>query len=326
MSARPPASVEVVTVGVDIGGTNTRVGVVDRDGNILGEDRHPSPETVSALIATVSTAIEKLGRGLGTDLRIGAVGVGAAGLVDREGTVCYAPNLPQLIGVPLRSAIGDAVGMATVVDNDANAAAWGEACHGAARGVRDALVVTLGTGIGGGILVNGSVYRGAHGFAAEIGHWQVDPDGARCACGQLGHWEAEASGTALGRLARERAGAGQAPGVLARAKGDVDAITGLHVGESAMAGEVDGQALLCDLAQQVAIGFAGLANVLDPELIVVSGGLVHLGDLLLDPIREEFRDRVEGAARRPPIPVVAGALGDGAGVIGAAALARELVL
>jgi glucokinase len=253
------------------------------------------------------------------------VGVGTAGLVDRDGMVRYAPNLPMLRRAPLRAALAEELGVPVVVDNDANTAAWGEVCHGAARGCRHALVITLGTGIGGGIVFDGAIYRGAHGFAAEVGHWQLDPDGPACACGEPGHWEAAASGTALGRLARRRAQAGDAVNVLARAGGDVDAITGFHVGDSVRAGEEDGRAILAEYARLVALGLVGLANILDPEVIVISGGLVALGDLLLTPLRASFDDHLEGAAYRPAVPIVEAALGAHAGVVGAAALARELV-
>ena len=196
--------------------------------------------------------------------------------------------------------------------------------HGAARGALYALMVTLGSGIGGGIVARGRVIRGAHGFAAEVGHFQIDPNGPMCACGEPGHWEAFASGHALGRMGREWAAAGRAPGVLARAGGDVEAVTGVHVGDSAQGGEADGRALLDEYAELVAVGLAGLANILDPERIVISGGLVELGDTLLAPVRAAFARRIEGSAYRPRIDIVPAALGEQAGVIGAAARARDL--
>jgi glucokinase len=310
------------TIGVDVGGTNTRVAVVDRDGRVLAEDRHHSPHGFPELVETIADGIQHL---RGAHPEVPAVGVGTAGMVDSSGTVHYAPNLPQLIGAPMRDALLEKIDLPLVVDNDANVAAWGEACHGAARNVEHALVITLGTGVGGGIIANGRVYRGAHGFAAEVGHWQLDPNGPMCACGQRGHWEAVASGSGLGRLARERARAGQAPNVLARAGGQVDDITGVHVGDAAQAGEPDGVALLHEYAHFVALGLAGLVNILDPALVVISGGLIELGDVLLDPIRAGFHGHLEGAEHRPEVPIVAAALGERAGVIGAAALARDLV-
>ncbi len=295
---------------------------VDAGGQVLAEARAGTPDDW----ATLRTTITDLVVGLRDDRPdIAAVGVGAAGMVDRDGNVHYAPNIPRLISVPLRASLAETLPVPVVVDNDANVAAWGEVCHGAARGVSYGLVITLGTGVGGGIISDGRIYRGAHGFGGEVGHWPFDPDGPDCACGEPGHWEAVASGDALGALAKTRAAAGLTPALLDRAGGDPHAVTGLQVGESAAAGERDGLDLLAEYARAVALGFAGLANILDPELIVVSGGLVELGDLLLDPLRDAFGDHLEGAPYRPPVPIVAAALGERAGVVGAAALARDLI-
>jgi glucokinase len=312
---RPP------TVGVDLGGTNIRAAVVDHDGHVLAERRSSTPDHWPELRRAMTELVEQLRHGHPT---VAGVGVGAAGMVDRDGAVHYAPNIPRLIRVPLRAALAEALPIPVVVDNDANVAAWGEVCHGAARGVAYGLVITLGTGVGGGIISDGQIYRGAHGFGGEVGHWPFDPDGDQCACGEPGHWEAAASGDALGARARARVAAGHAPALLARADGDPAAVTGLSVGASAAAGEPDGLELLAEYARQVALGFAGLANILDPELIVVSGGLVQLGDLLLDPLRDAFGSHLEGAPYRPEVPIVAAALGERAGVVGAAALARDL--
>lgn len=308
------------TIGVDLGGTNLRVAIVSRDGEVEAEEEEPTTGTFEDLVAAMGRHVRSLAPSNG----VRAVGVGTAGLVDLEGTVHYAPNLPMLRRAPLGRALAKELGMPVVVDNDANTAAWGEVCHGAARGCRHGLVITLGTGVGGGIILDGGIYRGAHGFAAEVGHWQVDPAGPHCACGEPGHWEAAASGTALGQLAKARAAEGRAPNVLARADGDVDQVDGYQVGDSARAGEEDGLAILEEYAHAVALGFVGLANILDPEVIVVSGGLVALGDLLLTPLRAAFDDHLEGAAFRPAVPVVAAELGSHAGVVGAAALARDL--
>ena len=309
------------TIGVDLGATNVRVAVVDRTGGIRAELRDHTGEDGSEVVPTTTALVRKLRDEFPG---VTAVGVGAAGLVDRDGDVQYAPNIPAFRRTPLREALQRAIGLPVVVDNDANAAAWGEIVHGAAHGALYALMVTLGSGIGGGIIARGRVIRGAHGFAAEIGHFQIDPDGPMCACGERGHWEAFASGHALGRIGRVWAAAGRAPGVVARAGGDPDAVTGVHVGDSAQAGEPDGRALLDEYAELVAVGLAGLANILDPERIVISGGLVELGDTLLRPVRDAFERRIEGAEYRPRIDIVPAALGEHAGVIGAAARARDL--
>ena len=309
------------TLGVDLGGTNVRVAAVDDDGGVRAQQRAPSPEDFEAIVGVIA--------GLVASISIEcpdppALGVGTAGMIDFDGVVHYAPNLPALIEKPMRAEVQAATGLPTVVDNDANAAAWGEVLHGAAKGCRQALVVTLGTGIGGAIVDAGRVVRGAHGFAAEIGHFQVKEGEPMCACGQPGHWEAIASGNGLGRMGRERAAAGRAPSVVAAAGDDAAAVTGVHVGNAAQAGEPDALAVLDEWARWVAIGLAGLANVLDPERIVISGGLVELGDVLFVPLRRHFEGRIEGPRHRPAIEIVPAALGEQAGVIGAAALARDL--
>ena len=314
------------TIGVDLGGTHIRIAVVDGAGTIRHEHRGASPSaTLEELVAAVGATTADLVTAARADgLEIAAIGAGVAALVDADGVARYAPNVPALVNAPLRDDISRVTGLAAIIDNDANVAAWGELAHGAMQGMRNALLLTLGTGIGGGIVLDGRVYRGAHGFAAEVGHWQFDPHGRMCACGEPGHWEAWGSGTALGVLAREVVARGDAPSVLAAAGGDVDAVTGEHVGHAALAGATDALAILDTFADFVAAGFAGLANILDPEAIVISGGLVNLGDVLVDRIRERFPLHLEGRAFRPEIPILAAALGDQAGVIGAAVLARHV--
>ncbi len=314
------------TIGIDLGGTHVRVAVVDADGTVRLEHQAPSPSAtlaglVDAVAGTTGTLLAEAGtHGIG----VGAVGAGVAAIVDPDGVARYAPNVPALVDAPLRDEIAQATGLPAIVDNDANVAAWGELAHGAMRGMRNALLLTLGTGIGGGIVLDGRVYRGANGFAAEVGHWQFDPRGRTCACGEPGHWEAWASGTGLGVLAREVVARGDAPSVLAAAGGDAAAVTGEHVGQAALGGAADALAVLDTFADLVAVGFAGLANLLDPEAIVISGGLVNMGPLLVDRIRTRFPVHLEGRAHRPEIPILAAELGDRAGVIGAAVLARQV--
>ena len=315
------AATGLATFGADIGGTNVRVALVDGDGTVVEQRRGPTPPSLDALVDQIAVAVRDL-----APLRpaAGALGIGAAGLVDTAGVIHYAPNVPAFRDAPLRARVADALDMPVAVDNDANVAVLAELVHGAARGRHDVLLVTLGTGVGGGIVAGGRVLRGAHGFGAEIGHFQVDPDGPMCACGRPGHWEALASGTALGALGRAQALAGNAPSLVARAGGSADAVKGVHVGAAAVAGEADALAIVAEYAARVAIGLVGLVNILDPEIVVVSGGLVELGDVLLAPMRDAFADQIEGAAYRPEVEIVPAALGEHAGVIGAAALARDL--
>jgi glucokinase len=257
----------------------------------------------------------------GSEIR--AVGVGAAGMIDLAGVNHYAPNVPGFRRVPMQAALAEATGLPTIVDNDANAAAYGEIKVGVARGLRDALVITLGTGIGGGVIVDGKVLRGAHGFAAEVGHFQVDPLGPMCACGERGHWEAVASGNALGRMAREAAAAGDAPSILDLAHGKVEPIDGHHVSAAARAGAPDALVLVDQYSFNVAIGLVGLANIFDPALIAISGGLVRDGELFLGPMRRHFLGHIEGAEYRPTPEIVPAAMGERAGAIGAALLALD---
>ena len=312
----------VLTAGVDIGGTKLLAVAATEKGEIIAERREPTAAGPDAILSAISAVVADL---VVAESDIAAVGVGLPGLVDLDGAVHYAPNLPGFVGVPARERLAATSPVPVIVDNDANVAALGEAVHGAGRGHREVLVVTLGTGIGGGLIIDGEVHRGAHGFSAEIGHFTVDPAGPPCACGAVGHWEAIASGTALGRRAREWAARGDAPSVLARVAGVVEAVTGHEAGRAAAAGEADGLAILTEHARAVAVGLGGLVNILDPEVIVISGGLVELGDLLLDPLRAALPEHVEGAGHRPVPPVLAAELGEHAGAVGAAALARTLL-
>jgi glucokinase len=309
-----------IAVGVDIGGTKVLGALVDETGAILAEHRVPSPDSWPDMRDAIVGVVAELRRG---SAGVVAVGVGAAGMVDLDGMIHYAPNVPGFRTVPVQAALAEATGLPTVVDNDANTAAYAEIKLGVARGLRDALVITLGTGIGGGVIVGGQVLRGANGFAAEIGHFQIDPDGPRCACGELGHWEAMASGNALGRMAREAAAAGDAPSLLAAADGRIDAIDGHHVSAAAHAGAPDALALVDQYSFNVAIGLVGLANIFDPGLIAISGGLVNDGDIFLGPMRRHFLGHIEGAEYRPTPEIVPAEMGERAGVIGAALLALD---
>jgi glucokinase len=308
------------TVGLDIGGTKVLGVLLDAEGKVLREERRSSPHAgVDSLVATASAIVDELA------LPDSPVGVGAAGLVNHDGKVLYSPNLPTVREAALRESLVAATKHPLVVDNDANVAARGEIAYGAARGLHHALLVTLGTGIGGGMLINGALYRGAHGFGGEIGHITVDRNGPLCACGEHGHWEAIASGSALGRMARELVERGEGARIRAAANGDVAAISGMHVEQAARAGDADATALIATYADNIALGLAALANILDPEVIVIAGGMVEMGPLLFDPLGVAFLQHVEGGRYRPAIPIVPAELGERAGAVGAAVLARELL-
>ncbi|MCZ7536471.1 MAG: ROK family protein [Acidimicrobiia bacterium] len=314
---------EPLTVGLDIGGTKILGVALTDDAEVVAEVRRDSPEGFGRVLDVSSEMISEIEREAGRAL--GAVGVGIAGLVDAEGALRYGPNVPDVVLAPVRAALAGRTGLPVVVDNDANVAAWGEAALGAAAGVDDMLLVTLGTGIGGGMVLGGRLYRGANGFSGEIGHFTVEREGPMCACGERGHWEAIASGSALGRMARDEVSAGRGARMLAAAEGGAAGVDGRSAVAAASEGDPEALALLRRYSENVALGLAGLANILDPERIVIAGGLVSMGDLLFVPLREAFSEHLEGVDYRPPIPIVPAVLGERAGAMGAALLARDLV-
>ncbi len=312
-----------VGVGLDIGGTKVLGAVVDTDGRILDEHRVPSPTgSWAGMLDAITTVVGALRT---RHPEVATVGIGAAGMVDLDGMIHYAPNVAGFRKTPVQADVEAAVGLPTVVDNDANVAAYAEVRFGAARGLTDAMVITLGTGIGGGVLVGGHVLRGAHGFAAEVGHFQIDPNGPMCKCGERGHWEAMASGNALGAMAQTAATRGDLPSVLVAVDGDVDSIRGTHVSDAARTGAADALALVDAYAFNVAIGLVGLANIFDPSLIAIAGGLVNDGDLYLAPIVAHFLCHIEGAEYRAVPQIVPAQLGERAGVIGAAVTALDAI-
>ena len=305
------------TIGLDIGGTKVLGVRLDERGTIEAEARQGSPHAgLDALVAASLAVVHELG-GDGDP-----IGVGIAGLVDRDGNVLYSPNLPTVRRAALRDELTSATGRTVVVDNDANVALLAEVEYGAAAGRRHALLVTLGTGIGGGMYLDGRMYGGANNFGAEFGHFTVDRSGPMCACGERGHWEAIASGSALGRIAREFVGRSGGAGIVAEAGGDAAAVQGIHVGHAASKGDPDALHILAVYADNVALGLAALANIFDPEMIVIGGGLVELGNLLFGPLRDAFGRHLEGLDYRPAIDIVPAHLGERAGAIGAAVLAR----
>ena len=310
-----------LVVGVDIGGTKVALRAVAADDPAvtLAEYRVDTPPGGGdALTATVADAAHALAGD-----RLVALGVGVAGLVTRDGVVRYSPNLPGVEEFPLRARLAVTLGCAVVVDNDATAATLAEWRLGAGVGHDDLVMVTLGTGIGGGLVVGGRLQRGAHGFAGEPGHMVVDPGGAACACGGAGCWEAYASGSALARLGAEAAAAGEAPTLVGLAGGGT--LRGEDVAAAAVDGDPGALAVLDRFAWWVALGLANLTSVLDCSVVVVGGGLVELGDLLLAPVRRHLTPMLMGADHRPSVEVVPASLGAGAGSAGAALAAAEAV-
>jgi glucokinase len=306
----------VSVVGIDLGGTKLAGIRMDERGQILAREEAPTPEEADAILGELVRLVGAL-----ADADTKAVGVGAAGMVDFEaGTLRFSPNLP-LRDVPIRDLVQERCSLPCVVDNDANAAGWGEFRFGAARGHDHVLLVTVGTGIGGALVIGGRLERGAHGFAAEIGHFIVEPNGPECGCGNRGCWEQVASGKALDRLAVQEA-ARDPSGQIARAAEGGEA-NGRHASRAAGEGDAAARGIFDEVGRRLGEGIAGLVNVLDPEIVVVGGGVAEEGELLLEPARRAFRESVEAVDRRPDVPIVVAELGNEAGAMGAAALALD---
>ena len=302
-------------IGIDVGGTKTAALLVDRKGGVLAREVRPTPADDER--ATLDAMVEAA-RALDVPSAAG-VGIAAAGMVDRKGTMRYAPNLSWR-DVALASHVSEQLGLPCVAENDANAAAWGEYRHGAGRGSSHLLMISVGTGIGGGIVLDGRLHRGANGFAGEIGHVVVEPSGPLCGCGNRGCWEQVASGTAITRTGRRAAVRHPYSSLRELAGGDPRAVTGDIVARAALEGDTVSQGILVEVGFRLGVGIAGLVNVLDPDLVVVGGGASEAGDLFLAPARDAYRRSVEGAGHRPDVPIVQAALGSDAGAIGAAAL------
>jgi glucokinase len=250
---------------------------------------------------------------------VSAVGIGAAGWIANDlATVLFSPHLAWR-DEPLRDALAEAIGVPVVVENDANAAAWAEYRYGAARGAEVAVMVTMGTGIGGGLVVGGVLYRGAHGVGCEYGHMCVVPDGRRCACGNRGCWEMYASGRALARDARELADVSPvgAHRLMTLAQGDLNQLTGPLVTQAAREGDPAAVEIYTAMGRWLGRGLANLAAVIDPTVFVIGGGVSEAGDLLLDPARQAFRESLTAA------DILLAELGPQAGLVGAADLARS---
>ena len=312
-----------LSIGVDVGGTKIAAGVVDEEGAVLERIQRASPanDRASILDTIVDCALElKESRPEAV-----AVGIGAAGFVSSDrNTMASGTNL-DWTGVRIGDVVAERVGLPVVVENDANAAGWAEARFGAGAGKRNVLVVTLGTGVGGAIVIDGRLVRGAAGFAAEIGHIIVEPDGRPCGCGQRGCLERYGSGTALGvngwELARFQPS--YAARIIELSGGNPEHISGKAV--TAAAREGDPAALECyaRLGRALGQGLADLAAVLDPEVIVMTGGMTEAGPILLEPVTAAFRAHLTAHARRPEIPVLISSAGQDAGLVGAADLARQ---
>ena len=310
------------TVGIDIGGTKVLGGVVDETGAIISRARRDTPAEggVALTQAIADVALELM-----KDSEIESVGVSVAAFIsaDRK-TILATPNIKDWNGVNLDYELTSRIGLPVVIENDANSAAWGEFKFGAGRGKEDILMLTVGTGIGGGIVVNSNLLRGTFGIAAEIGHLRIVPNGLLCGCGAYGCFEQYGSGTALLRHAREaiQAHPDRASNILNRGDGSIEGVKGSAI--TAAAGDSDELALsIFEITgDYIGAGIASLAVILDPEAVVIGGGVIDAGDILLNPIRSSVDKYMPFAGKHPHPQIVAAQLGNEAGLVGVADLAR----
>ena len=312
-----------LTIGIDVGGTKVLGGVVDEAGKVLTTARKDTPrQGGNALTQTIADVAKELLQ----QHSVASVGVSAAGFVssDRK-TMLATPNIADWNGVDLDNQLTKLIGLPVVIENDANAAAWGEAKFGAGKNQDHMMMLTVGTGIGGGIVVNGALYRGAFGIAAEFGHMRVVPEGHICGCGARGCFEQYASGNALLRHAREAINASPevARNLLSRGDGTVAGLTGQAITDAARDGDPVALAAFNTTGQWLGAGIASLAVLLDPACVVIGGGVIDAGEILLKPTRESLERNMPFAGKHPYPQIIAAQLGNEAGLVGVADLARS---
>jgi glucokinase len=307
-------------LGIDVGGTKCLGVVIDADGVLLGETREPTPQGGDALIDVLAAIIGELESVAG---EAAAIGVGVPGLITLGGVLQSSPNVPDVIELDVAGRLAGRIGRQITVGNDATCAALAEWTVGGGRGVDDMVMVTLGTGIGGGIVAGGRLIVGANGFTGELGHMVVDPNGPPCPCGRRGCWERYASGSGLAQLARTAAVGGRLRRVVEVAGGDPALVRGEHVQAAAREGDTGALAVVDEFARWVALGLVNLTNALDPAAFVLGGGLAEGAELYLGPIERWFRALLYAPELRPHPALTFAALGERAGAIGAAMFAAS---
>jgi len=304
-----------LTLGIDLGGTKMAAALVSATGDVLEQTAVPRADSADAM--------RRLPLDLAAEMltpAVRAIGVGAAGLVRaNDGVLVWGPNVEGR-EVPFKQLFEERFGLPTAVDNDASLSGLAEARIGAAMGYEHVLMLTLGTGIGGGWMIDGARYHG-RAFAGEVGHMVVDVGGPRCTCGQNGCWEVFASGRRLDQLARDVVALRPTGLVAQLAAGETP--NGRHLTDAALEGDSDARAALAEMAGWLGVGLANMIAVFDPEVIVIGGGVWRAGELLLAPAREAVERTLEGAEHREATPILGAALGEHAGVIGAGLVARE---
>jgi glucokinase len=314
-------------VAVDIGGTKIMTAIFSPDGKVLAKEVLPTlgDDGVGRVIERIGSAIESLlvDKNI-TISRISAIGMAVAGGIDtgRGVVVTPSPNLPDWVEIPLAETIKKKFGVDVIILNDASAAALGEHRYGAGRGVKDLVLFTLGTGIGGGIIINGKLYLGAVGGAGELGHMTVDADGPECGCGNTGCLEILASGTAITRNAVERIQRGEKSSLAGMAGGKINNITAQLIEKAARSGDKLAQEVIARAAYYLGIGMVNVVNIFNPEMVIIGGGMAEMGEMIIGPGRKMVAERTFSINARA-VRIVTAQLGNEAGIYGAATFAIE---
>ena len=310
------------TIGIDVGGTKVLGGVVSESGEILTTARRDTPREGGRAL---TQAIADVANELAHEFPVDSIGVSAAGFIssDRK-TILATPNIAGWNGVNLDRELNEILGKTIVLENDANAAAWGEFKFGAGRGRNDLMLLTLGTGVGGGLILDGALFRGAFGIGAELGHIRIVPEGHLCGCGIRGCLEQYSSGSALLRHAREAISASPdiARNLLARGDGTLEGLKGEHITDAAREGDPVAMAAFNTMANYLGAGIASLCAVIDPSCIVLGGGVIDAGEIFLGPTREAALRLIPFTGKHPYPEIVAAELGNHAGLVGVADLSR----
>lgn len=308
-------------VGVDVGGTRIAAGLVERKGRTIREAKVLTPKGGPfAVVDAIIDLIEQVSGGVHAS-EIAGVGIGLPAQIDfMRQSIEFCTNLP-LAGVDVRALIMSRVRQQVTIDNDGNLAAFGEFRYGAAKGARDFLMITLGTGVGGGMFVGGEPYRGARGLGGEVGHMVIDMDGPPCPCGGNGHIEAYLGRPAIAARGRELAKTFKGRAILDQARGDIDTVTAEDVVKAALLGDEHATHLLMDSGVVLGRALVGLVNLLNPQMIVVGGGIGEACGFMVERAAQVIAE--EGLAGRRDVRVVQAELGNDAGLLGAAALAFD---
>jgi len=309
-----------LAAGIDVGGTKFLGVIVDADGVVCAERRRPTPATGDAIIAELGELAGELSAEAGPYTTLG---IGMPGLITTSGVLRASPNVPNVTELDVAGRVGELLGHDVAVSNDGTCAALAEWRWGAGRGVDDMVMVTLGTGIGGGLVAGGQLVIGANGFTGELGHMVVDPHGPPCPCGRRGCWERYASGSGLAHLARVAAVGGRLRRVVEVAGGDAQLVRGEHVQHAAREGDEAALAVIDEFAWWVGLGLVNLTNALDPKAFVLGGGLAQGADLYLEPIQKWFGALLYSSDLRPHPALAFAELGERAGAIGAARFAAD---